>query len=158
MSYRPTATQLEKEAQITKLNKQLKPLLKLEQSSKGRLLRMKESKELGIMEDILEEISELEEASCGWFEDGEAFHVRLEASRKKNAAVASNSTKAASSGKGKKPGTGSRSANTTFVTPGGLAAKQTALGKKAAAKKKSKARSNGGSAFAAMMDSDSDSD
>lgn len=149
---------LKKEAQITKLNKQLKPLLKLEQSTKGRLLSVKESKELGVMEDILEEISELEEASCGWFEDGEAFHVRLEASRKKNAAVASNSTKAASSGKGKKPGTGSRSANTTFVTPGGLAAKQTALGKKAAAAKKSKARSNGGSAFAAMMDSDSDSD
>ena len=44
---------------------------------------------------------------------------------RKNAAVASNSIKAASSGKGKKPGTGSQSTNTTWVTPGGLAAKKT---------------------------------
>ena len=44
---------------------------------------MKESKELGVMEDILEEIPELEEASHGWFEDEEAFHIRLEANRKK---------------------------------------------------------------------------
>mmetsp|Transcript_21492 Transcript_21492/g.36919 ORF Transcript_21492/g.36919 Transcript_21492/m.36919 type:complete len:452 (-) Transcript_21492:108-1463(-) len=150
---------LKKEAQIMKLAKQLQPLIKLEQSSKGRLLSMKETKALAAKDEILEEISELEEASRGWFEEDETFEIRLEACRKKQATVAKSSTKAGSSGKGKAPGTGSRSMNSTaaWLTPGGLAAKQSALGRKTTAKK-SKPRSNGGSAFAAMMDSDSDSD
>ncbi|KAL7544437.1 hypothetical protein ACHAWF_007817 [Thalassiosira exigua] len=129
---------LKHEARLVKLRKQLQPLVKLEQSAHGRLLTMKETKELAAMDDIMEEISELEEASRGWFEDDDAFEVRLEASRKKHAAAAKASGKSASGGKGKKPGTGSRSinsANTTWLTPGGLAAKQSALGKKAAKKK-----------------------
>mmetsp|Transcript_5413 Transcript_5413/g.12293 ORF Transcript_5413/g.12293 Transcript_5413/m.12293 type:complete len:450 (-) Transcript_5413:113-1462(-) len=147
---------LKHEAQIMKLRKKLQPLKKLEQSAKGRLMTMKETKELAVMEDILEEISELEEGSRGWCEDDEPFEVRLEASRKKSA---SSSGKAASGGKGKKPGTGSRSTNsgnTTWLTPGGLAAKQSALGKRAA--KKPKPKSSGGVFAAMMMDSDSDSD
>ncbi|KAL9190334.1 hypothetical protein ACHAXT_007545 [Thalassiosira profunda] len=150
---------LKHEAKIAQLTKQLKPLLKLEQNAKGRLLTMKETKELAAKDELLEEIGDLEDASCGWFEDEESFQARLEASRKKQTAATSSAK--SSSGKGKKPGTGSRSmksGNTTWLTPGGLASKQAALGKKAAAKK-SQPRSNGGGAFAAMMmDSDSDSD
>ena len=150
---------LKHDDQIMKLSKKLQPLVKLEQSSKGRLLSMKETKALAEKDDILDEIAELEEASRGWFEDDDAFQVRLEDSRRKQeAAIAtSSSSKSASGGKGKKPGTGSRSmTKTAWHTPGGLAAKQAALGKQAVAKK-SAPRSNGGGAFAAMMmDSDSD--
>lgn len=151
---------LKHEAQIAKLKKQLQPLLKLEASTKGRLLTMKETKELAAKDDIVQEISDLEEASRGWFEDEETFQVRLDASRKRLAAGAGSTAKAASGGKGKKPGTGSRtvgSGSTTWLTPGGLAAKQAALGKKAAAKKP-KPKSSGGVFAAMMMDSDSDSD
>lgn len=147
---------LKHEAQIMKLRKKLQPLKKLEQSSKGRLMSIKETKELAVMEELVEEISELEELSRGWCEDDEPFQVRLEASRKK---TGGSSSKAASGGKGKKPGTGSRSTNagnTTWLTPGGLASKQAALGKKAA--KKPKPKSSGGVFAAMMMDSDSDSD
>lgn len=153
---------LKNEAQIMKLRKQIQPLLKLEQSCKGRLLTMKETKELAAKDEMLGEISQLEEASRGWFEDDDAFHVRLDASRKKKNAVSSSSNagKGVSGGKGKAPGTGSRSmtaGNIAWHTPGGNAAKQAALGKKTAAAK-SKPTSSGGVFAAMMMDSDSDSD
>ena len=147
---------LKHENQIMKLKKQLQPLLKLEQSAKGRLLSMKETRELAAKDEILDEIAELEEASRGWFEDDDTFQARLDISRSRKVPGAG-ATKS-SSGAGKKPGTGSRSVGgtTNWVTPGGLAAKQAALGKKAAAKSKPK---SGGGVFAAMMlDSDSDSD
>lgn len=149
---------LKHEAQILQLKKRLKPLLKMEQSAKGRLLSAKEAKELAVADEVRDEIAELEEASRGWFEDDDAFAARLEAGRKRLDAAAGGAAKG-SSGKGKKPGTGSRpSANTNWLTPGGVAAKQAALGKRAT-KKKAGARSNGGSAFSAMMmDSDSDLD
>lgn len=154
--------QLKHEAQIMTLSKQLQPLLKLESTAKGRLLSMKETKQLAAKDEMMEEISQLEEASQGWFEDEDAFHIRLEASRKKRAA-ASKTAKTTSGGKGKKPGTGSRSmATSAWLTPGssGVGAKQAAAGKKATATKKSKPKSGGGGGvFAAMMmDSDSDSD
>lgn len=147
---------LKHENQIMRLKKQLQPLLKLEQSAKGRLLSMKETRELAAKDEILDEIAELEEASRGWFEDEDTFQTRLEISRSRKV-PGSGATKP-SSGSGKKPGTGSRSTSGTpkWVTPGGVAAKQTALGKKAATKSKPK---SGGGVFAAMMmDSDSDSD
>eukprot|EP00578_Thalassiosira_sp_NH16_P031364 CAMPEP_0181081340 /NCGR_PEP_ID=MMETSP1071-20121207/3051_1 /TAXON_ID=35127 /ORGANISM="Thalassiosira sp., Strain NH16" /LENGTH=457 /DNA_ID=CAMNT_0023162883 /DNA_START=49 /DNA_END=1422 /DNA_ORIENTATION=+ len=152
---------LKHDAQIAKLSKELQPLLKLEATVKGRLLSMKETKQLAVKDEMLEEISELEGASRGWFEDEDDFEVRLEASRKKRTAAGKGGGKSASGGKGKKAGTGSSSrsanANTTWLTPGGLAAKQASLGKKTAAAKKSKPR--GGGVFSAMMmDSDSDSD
>lgn len=153
--------ELKNEAQIMKLRKQIQPLLKLEQTSKGRLLTMKETKELAAKDEILEEISRLEEASRGWFEDDESFQVRLEASRKKKVSASSTSSKGATGGKGKAPGAGSQSTNSrsntiAWHTPGGTAAKQAALGKKTAA---AKSKPSSGGVFAAMMmDSDSDSD
>lgn len=155
---------LKNEAQILKLRKQIQPLLKLEQLSKGRLLTMKETKELALKDEILQEISQLEEASRGWFEDDDAFHVRLEVCRKKKIAVSSGSSnssvKTVSGGKGKAPGTGSRSmnpGNIAWHTPGGNAARQAALGKETAVAK-SKPTGSGGVFAAMMMDSDSDSD
>lgn len=155
---------LKNEAQIVKLRKQIQPFLNLEHLSKGRLLTMKETKELAFKDEILQEISQLEEASRGWFEDDDAFHVRLEICRKKKITVSSGSSnssvKTVSGGKGNAPGTGSRSmnpGNITWHTPGGNAARQAALGKKTAVAK-SKPTGSGGVFAAMMMDSDSDSD
>eukprot|EP01082_Thalassiosira_pseudonana_P010512 g9254.t1 g9254 contig36:211716-213068(-) len=149
---------LKHEDQIMTLKKRLQPLLKLEASAKGRLLTVKETKTLAEKDELLEEIEELELASQGWFEEEDVFMVRLEASRKKKVPGAGGNK--SSGGGGKKPGTTSRAANagkTNWFTPGGLAAKQAALGKKTAASKVE--TQGGGGVFAAMMmDSDSDSD
>lgn len=146
---------LKHDSEIMKLRKQLQPLLNLEQSVKGRLLTMKETKELAAKDEILNDIADLEESSRGWFEEDDVFQIRLDISRSKKIPGAGVSKK--SSGAGKKPGTGSRAAGgaTNWVTPGGMAARQAALGKKAKIKPKPKPSSG---AFAAMMDSDSDSD
>jgi len=149
---------LKHEPQILKLKKMLKPLLKLEASSKGRLLSVKETKQLTEMEEMQEQIEELEEASRGWFEDDENFRIRLEASRKRISTAVGGSAGKGSSSAGKKKAAPRSSASgaPTWVTPGGLASRQAARGKKAT---KKNSRSNGGSAFSAMMmDSDSDSD
>ncbi len=150
---------LKNESQIMKLRKQVQPMLTLEQTSKGRLLTMKETKELAAKDEILEEISQLEEASRGWFEDDDSFQVRLGVSRKKKVAVSSSSgSKTVSGGKGKAPGTGSRSMNASnfaWHTSGANAPRQAALGKKTAVAK-SKPTSSGGVFAAMMMDSDSD--
>ena len=145
---------LKHDNQIMKLKKQLQPLLQLEQSAKGRLLTMKETKDLATKDELLIEIAELEEASQGWFEYDDIFEVRLEMSRSKKVPGAGVSKK--SSGASRKPA-GSRTIGgpTNWVTPGGLAAKQAALGRKATSASKPK---HTGGAFAAMMDSDSDSD
>ncbi|EJK45402.1 hypothetical protein THAOC_35987 [Thalassiosira oceanica] len=147
---------LKHEAQIATLKKQLRPLLTLEAGAKGRMLTLKETKELAAKDEILAEIEELEWASQGWFEDDESFEIRLEACRKRLAVKSSSSKKSTSaSGKGRAPGTGSRTAgkNTTWLTPGnsGLAAKSKAA-------KKNKPKSSGGVFAAMMLDSDSDSD
>ncbi|KAL3778363.1 hypothetical protein ACHAW5_008306 [Stephanodiscus triporus] len=111
-------------ARITALRAQLRPLLKLEQSTRGKLLSIKKTKELAAKDGLLEEISDLERV-----------------------------------GGTKNPGTGSRSAgDVAWLTPGGLAAKQTALGKKASAASKSKPKSGDGVFAAMMIGSDSDSD
>ena len=144
---------LKHEAQIATLKKQLQPLLKLEAGAKGRMLTLKETKELAAKDEILAEIEELEWASQGWFEDDESFEIRLEACRKRLAVKSS--SKKSTSGKGRAPGTGSRTAgkNTTWLTPSnsGLTAKSKAA-------KKSKPKSSGGVFAAMMLDSDSDSD
>jgi hypothetical protein len=156
---------LKHEARIAKLRNALAPLLKLEQITKGRLLTIQETRELAAKDDMLGEISELEESSRGMFEEDDAFEVRLMANRGKrqsSAAGGSSAAKAAApGGRGKKPaGTtgGSRSANAAWLAPGGLAAKQTALGKKAASANKSKPKTPGGVFAAMMIDSDSDGD
>jgi hypothetical protein len=152
---------LKHEARITKLRETLAPLLKLEQTTRGKLLSIQETRELAAKDDILEEISELEGASRGMFEEDDAFEVRLRANRGKRQ---SSATGAPAKGRGKKPGTtGSRSATNSigggaaWLAPGGLAARQTALGKKAPASK-SKPTSGGGVFAAMMIDSDSDGD
>jgi hypothetical protein len=155
---------LKHEARITTLRAQLRPLLKMERETRGKLLSIKETKELAAKDELLEEISELEGASRGWFEEDDAFEARLRDSREKrrSAAAGNNpSGKAAPpGGKGKKkPGTGMRSTgDVAWLTPGGLAAMQTALGKKASAASKSKPKSGGGVFAAMMIDGDSDSD
>jgi hypothetical protein len=154
---------LKHEARIAKLRNALAPLLKLEQITKGRLLTIQETRELAAKDDMLGEISELEESSRGMFEEDDAFEVRLMANRSKKqlSAAGGSSAKAAPGGGGKKPaGTtgGSRSANAAWLAPGGLAAKQTALGKKAASANKSKPKTPGGVFAAMMIDSDSDGD
>lgn len=144
---------LRHEAEIQKLRVELQPLQQLEDGAKGRLLSVKETQTLARKDEILEEIAGLEEASRGWFEDNEAFEVRVAASRAASAAKAKQKSgkKSASAGTGYK----ATSAN-KWVLPGAQSKKGAgAWGSKPAAKKKSSAK--GGSVFAAMMmDSDSD--
>mmetsp|Transcript_27996 Transcript_27996/g.37368 ORF Transcript_27996/g.37368 Transcript_27996/m.37368 type:complete len:409 (+) Transcript_27996:246-1472(+) len=140
---------LRNEPEITKLRAELRPLQKMEDDTKGRLLSVKETATLARKDEILEEIEALEGASRGWFEDDEAFAVRLEASRA--TARAKDKQKAT-----KKPAGASGSSRpkpaTTWVTPG---SKKPAWNQKKAAKKKPV---GGGGVFAAMMALDSDSD
>jgi len=51
---------LKHQAEIFQLRSELRPLLELEEGSKGRLLSVKETQSLGRKDDILEEISNLE--------------------------------------------------------------------------------------------------
>lgn len=148
---------LKHEVQIMKLRKQLQPLLKLENETKGKLLSIKETKELAVKDELLEEISKLEESSQGWFEDDDTFKVRLEACQKKQLLSATSSSKATPNGgggKGSTSGMGSRTMMKTaaWLTPGN------ALGKKATVGVKSNSKTNGGVFAAMMIDSDSDSD
>jgi hypothetical protein len=143
---------LRHEAEIQKLRVELSPLLQLEEGAKGRLLSVKETQTLARKDEILEEIEELENSSRGWFEDDEAFEVRVAASRAAAAAKAKQKSgkKSVSTGTGYKATSASK-----WVVPG--AQKKTggtgAWGKPAAKKKPAK----GGNVFAAMMmDSDSD--
>jgi hypothetical protein len=120
-------------------------------------------------DELLSEISELEMASRGLFEEDDAFEERLVASRNRKVSSSSANkagglSKAAPGGKGKSSGTGSRSANSSggggsaWQTPGGSAAGRAALGGKNATAVKSKPKSGGGVFAAMMIDSDSDSD
>lgn len=51
---------LKNEASISKLRKELKPLLEIEESAKGRLMTLKESQSVARKDEILEEIEKLE--------------------------------------------------------------------------------------------------
>eukprot|EP00586_Coscinodiscus_wailesii_P023096 CAMPEP_0172506972 /NCGR_PEP_ID=MMETSP1066-20121228/200106_1 /TAXON_ID=671091 /ORGANISM="Coscinodiscus wailesii, Strain CCMP2513" /LENGTH=442 /DNA_ID=CAMNT_0013284293 /DNA_START=60 /DNA_END=1388 /DNA_ORIENTATION=- len=149
---RPPA-RLKKELDIEKLRKELRPLLKLEESAKGRLLTMKETKDLARKEEILEEIEELEEASRTWFETDEEFATRVEACRAMFAA------KEAKYNKNKKPASASSSGrNAGFLPSKGKGTTTWATpGVKKSVVKKPKAKAGGGGVFAQMMmDSDSD--
>ena len=144
---------LKKQAEIQKLRIELKPLLELEASTKGRLLSLKESQSMARKEEIDEEIQALELASRGWFESEELFQSRVAASRAafqkannnskaKKAPVSSTTTSAASA-----------SRTTAWSTPGSRK-KTPAAAKSKASKGNTK---GGGGVFAAMMmDSDSD--
>eukprot|EP00536_Pseudo-nitzschia_multiseries_P005971 jgi/Psemu1/191878/e_gw1.121.79.1 len=138
--------------EIVELQVELSPLMKLEESTKGRLLSVKETKTLARKDEILEEISELENDSRGWFEDDASFELRVKNSRasvKQASKVASKKSSSSSSTK--------KSTTSAWVTSSSTARRPAArsYGKVGTAKKKPSDRVGG--VFAAMMD-DSDSD
>lgn len=143
----PLALRFQKD--IEKLRKEMQPLLKLESDAKGRLLSLKETTTLARKDEIEEEIADLEDNSRGWFEEDEDFQVRVDASRAQAKARATRKVVKKAGGGGSRATGGSKKAINTWVVPG--AAKRPATRK--TAKKKP-----AGNAFAAMMDSDSDSD
>ena len=145
------------EPQINALRKKLLPLQALEGSSKGRLLTLKETRSLTEKEEMEGEITRLEEASCGWFEEEDAFQTRLERSRERFDAKFSRSKKGGGgagmrvAGKGS-GGSSSSPAKSKWILPGQK--QQSAWG---ASSKKGKLKGKGGAVFTAMMmDSSSD--
>jgi len=167
---------LKNEAEISKLRKELEPLLDLEEGAKGRLLTLKESQAIARKDDILSEIADLEvcivdivflsdvrfellinftfwrlsfqTSSRGWFETDEAFEARVKASES-----AWNARRKQAKKKTSKPSTGAAparqpSAANKWVTP--------SAAKPKVAPKAAKPSRGGGVFAAMMMDSDSD--
>jgi len=144
---------LSRNPEISKLRTELRPLQKLEDGAKGRLLSIKETQTLARKEEILQEIERLEYVSRGWFEDEDAFATRVQASR---AVFDARDNKQ----KGKKTPAGASGAAASsrtvvsansWVIPGA----KKSVGRPATKKKKKPAA--GGNVFGAMMmDSDSD--
>ncbi|KAL7534263.1 hypothetical protein ACHAXR_006902 [Thalassiosira sp. AJA248-18] len=136
------------ESQITTLRKKLLPLVALEESSRGRLLTLSETRSLTDKEEMESEISRLEEASCGWFEDEEIFQERLSRSREKFDSKFSRSKRSGgkaairSVGKG---GIGGANAVNKWILPGEKP--KSAWGSTG----KKKLKGKGGAIFAAMM-------
>jgi hypothetical protein len=143
---------LKNETAITKLRKELKPLLEMEQNAKGRLLTPKEAQTLARKDEILTEIEQLEQASRGWFESDEIFQTRVRSCQEnfQKSVMATTKTKKTTTTSTAKP-TSALPSTTKWVTPG--AKKQTAWSKP----NKPKTNTGGGGLFAAMMN-DSDSD
>ena len=148
-----SAPKLKHEEDILRLLAEMQPLVDLEEGAKGRLLSVKETQSLARKDEILQEISELQEKSRGWFEDDESFEARVEAcyevweSRRKQ--KKKSVKKPASSGGG---GGGS-----SWATIGRPKPKAPAKSFGGASKKPSAKGGGGGGVFAAMMmDSDSD--
>ena len=140
--------------EILELSRELVPLNKLEDSNKGKLLTLKETKSLARKDEILEEITELENDSRGWFEDDASFDVRVKKSRASGKQQASKAPSKKSGGSTKK----STSSSAWTTSASSMARpKAKSYGKIGTAKKK-KASGGGGGVFAAMMMSDSDSD
>ena len=139
--------------EILELSRELVPLNKLEDSNKGKLLTLKETKSLARKGEILEEITELENDSRGWFEDDASFDVRVKKSRASGKQQASKAPSKKSGGSTKK----STSSSAWTTSASSMARpKAKSYGKIGTAKKKK--ASGGGGVFAAMMMSDSDSD
>mmetsp|Transcript_15141 Transcript_15141/g.42092 ORF Transcript_15141/g.42092 Transcript_15141/m.42092 type:complete len:439 (+) Transcript_15141:164-1480(+) len=141
---------LKYQKEILELHAELIPLKKLEESTKGRLLSVKETKTLARKDEILEEISQLENDSRGWFEDDASFELRVKKSRASGKQASKASSKKSSSGSSTKKNT-----TNAWITSSSTARRPAAksYGKVGVAKKKP----SGGGVFAAMMyDSDSD--
>ena len=155
VSYPPP---LRHESQLTTLRKKLLPLQSLEESSRGRLLTLSETRSLTEKEEIESEIERLEMASCGWFEDEDVFEERLQRSRDKFDAKFAR-TKRSGGGGGKasisKAGggkSGGGNAVNKWILPGEKP--KNAWG---ASSGKNKMKGKGGAVFTAMMmDSSSD--
>jgi hypothetical protein len=145
---------LKMQAEINKLRAEAVPLKQVQDAGAGRLLSIKESQTVSKLLELLGEIEVLEQDSRGWFEEDDAFDVRLQASRRLATAAAAknNSKKNTKSSTGASSSKSSLPSSAKWVTPGGTA---TAKAKKAAASKP-KATRGGGVFGAMMMDSDSD--
>ena len=142
---------LRHESKISALRKKLLPLQALEDSSRGRLLTLDETRALAAKEELLKEICELEEGSRGWFEEDEAFQERLEKSRERSRSKR-NGGKAIMRSVGKEGGSGSTNAVNKWILPG---EKPKSLW--GASFGNSKLKGKGGAVFTAMMlDSSSD--
>lgn len=155
----PQAPQkLKTEPQIASLRQEMAPLVLLEQETKGRLLSIKEQTKMTRKIEIEEEIVQLENQAREWFEDDDSFAARVQASR--DAAKNRAAKRAVTS---KKSGSVSSSTNKKGSSWSSTGTKKTSSWVLPAATKKSAPKSGGkkksaGGMFAAMMDSDSDSD
>ncbi|KAL3941659.1 MAG: hypothetical protein SGBAC_004034 [Bacillariaceae sp.] len=135
---------LKHEAEILKLQEDLKSLTETVDAAAGRLLSLKESKALARKEEVEEEIADLEAKSRGWFEDDESFEERVNSLKK----VAASQPKKAK----KQPASSKQHAPAWIATSS--TKKGNAKSKAGGSKKKS---GGAGGVFAAMMlDSDSD--
>lgn len=146
------------ESEIQKLRKEMQPLVKLEKDSKGRLLTLKETSLLSRKEEILDEISDLENKSRGWFEDDDHFQNRLDASRSAARKLGTNkSSKKPTGSKVGAPSTkgGKSASQTKWLVPGPT---RSSTGRNASSSKGRAAKSATNAFAAMMMDSDSDSD
>ncbi|KAL9187039.1 hypothetical protein ACHAXT_010759 [Thalassiosira profunda] len=145
---------LRHEAQIAALRKKLRPLRELEAQARGSLLTLGETRSLAAKEEIESNISQLEEASCGWFEEEDAFQARVQKSRDRFEAKHSGSKRGGKGGTrpaGNAASAGKGAGSAKWILPGEKP--KNAWG--SAGKKKSKAK--GGAVFTAMMmDSSSD--
>ena len=126
-------------------------MLKLEADAKGRLLTLKETTAIAKKDEIEQEILILEEKSRGWFEEEDAFQLRVEASRAQATLRATKKVIKKKGASSNKSSSNSARKPINFVVPGA----RKAASSRPAAKKKPVASSN---TFAMMMDSDSDSD
>jgi hypothetical protein len=142
---------LRHESKIAALRKRLLPILALEDSSRGRLLTLDETRTLSFKDELLEEIHELEQGSRGWFEEDEAFQRRLEKSRKRSSSKRSGG-KSHIGLAGREGGSGGSNAVNKWILPGEKP--KVSWG---ASSSKGKLKGKGGAVFTAMMmDSSSD--
>lgn len=138
------------QSDIDKLRQQLKPFLKLENETKGRLLTLKETTAMSQKYEIEEQIKEFEEQSRGWFEDDESFQGRVNVSRERALRKASGKTNRISSKTSKSSVEGVKK-SINWVVPGTT--------KRRVTKPSTKKKSSQINTFAAMMlDSDTDSE
>mmetsp|Transcript_7446 Transcript_7446/g.16252 ORF Transcript_7446/g.16252 Transcript_7446/m.16252 type:complete len:615 (+) Transcript_7446:79-1923(+) len=146
------------ESQLNTLRKKLLPLQALEEKSKGRLLTLGETRSLTEKGELEEEIERLEIASCGWFEEEEAFHERLQKSRERFDSKHSRAKRGGGGGGGttgmrSAAGKGNAGAVNKWILPGEKP--KSAWGSSSTGKGKLKGK--GGAVFSAMMmDSSSD--
>lgn len=148
-----TPVPLKYNAEISELRKELAPLIKLEDSARGRLLSVKETKTLARKDEILDEISQLENSSRGWFEDDASFDLRVKRSRSMVIKTGKQSTKKTTNNNAKKNTSGnSWVSSSSTVNKSNKVKPYNKVGTASSSKKKS------GGLFAAMMLDDSESD
>ena len=145
------------EATIRTLRKKVTPLCAIEDSARGRLMTLAETRAVTEKEELETEIAHLEEASCGWFEDEESFTARVKKSREKFASKFGKSKRSGggvSSGRARMTGSKSGAEGVSkWILPGEKP--KSRWGEVAGGGKK---KAKGGAVFSAMMMDDSSSD